>query len=152
MISANKIGHYLTGKDDTIYSFQLDRKHLNGNKFSCEVGNGYWKVHSSNKPVIMGKRRASIRHVKFTEGPIIGPFSKATVRYVKVMTSGYPTYRKDIAKDLDGGKYIIGYKTRLVYYEGKEAKHGTKTNWLTDVYRVNRNYLPKSIKAGTEPA
>ncbi|PON70344.1 NAC domain containing protein [Trema orientale] len=130
--------------ESEMYKFQLDRNRREGNYFSRKAGEGYWKFHGS-EPIIMDETTATIRHVKHTEG--LGPFS-STIRYVRLMTKGHCNgrpHRKDIVKGLVRGKHIIGYKTRFVYYKG-EAKHGTKTNWVMDEYRVNENYLPNSNK------
>ncbi|PON68945.1 NAC domain containing protein [Parasponia andersonii] len=135
-----------------MYNFEVDRKHSGENYFTREAGNGFWKFHSF-EPVTMGERAATVRHVKHTEGPIMGPFSTTTLRYYRLMIKHhhiqFGSYTRDAVRDLlkglVQGKHIIGYKTRLVYYEG-QAKCGTKTNWVMDEYRVNENYLPKSKK------
>ncbi|PON70347.1 NAC domain containing protein [Trema orientale] len=63
----------------------------------------------------------TVVHVKLTEGPTMGSLSDSSVL---------------------AGMYVIGYKTRFIYYD----QDGTKSDWVMDEYRVNKNLLPLSIE------
>ncbi|PON68944.1 NAC domain containing protein [Parasponia andersonii] len=104
-----------------MFIFDTDRKHpFQSNYYGREASKDKWRFHGT-KPHVTGEMAATTVSVKLIEGPTMWSLSDSSVL---------------------AGMCVIGYKTRFIYYD----QDGTKTDWVMDENRVNKNLLPLSIE------